>query len=401
MIAAGETVAPVAEPVVAGEAVAAAPIPAAADFVMPEAMSAERWAEPAVAASSAEAKPVTAAVVEPLVAAVQMPDVAVAAAPEVEIPAAAESVAETIADAPDAAAETKSNGFDLTPLMARLSQRPVMAFAPTGRMIVLMESEPLASNGLPAALADAFARTGSVLMVDFGGDSAGETGFTDVVAGEADFVEVIRADGPGGAHRVAAGLTETGVLFDDPAAVAFALEAMAEVYEWVVCRLRQGEEATELLALVSTLADSVVIASNADPSDETLADLYAVASDAGAGQVLIAQDRPSPRRRPNWMGQPPSRAASRRKRDFSGRNGNGGGPQVRRRFAFGMDRLVGRVERRFLTPAAQAPPPAAKSAPGHRPGRGGAACGSCRRRRRGGGRCGRGASCAGWRPAGG
>jgi hypothetical protein len=206
--------------------------------------------------------------------------------------AAMESVAEIVGAPPVTAAETKANGFDLTPLMARLEQRPVMAFAPTGRMIVLMEAEPLASDGLPAALTAAFGRTGSVLVVDFGGETHGEIGFTDVVSGEADFVEVIRADGPGGAHRVAAGLTETGVLFDDPAAVAFALEAMAEVYEWVVCRLRPGEEATELLALVSTLADSVVIASNADPEDETLADLYAVASDAGAGQVLIAQDRP-------------------------------------------------------------------------------------------------------------
>jgi uncharacterized protein involved in exopolysaccharide biosynthesis len=271
-----------------------------AAVVVPDFMVAERWAEPVTAAGPAEAKPVTAEVVAPLVAAVQMPEPApipaVAQAPEAAASPVAEPITETVADlaeAPrDTVAETPPSAFDLSPLMARLSQRPVMAFAPTGRMIVLMESEPLASAGLPAALAGAFGRTGSVLMVDLGGDSAGETGFTDVVAGEAAFEEAIRADGPGGAHRVAAGLTETGVLFDDPAAVAFTLEAMAEVYEWVVCRLRQGEEATELLALVSTLADSVIIASNADPSDETLADLYAVASDAGAGQVLIAQDRP-------------------------------------------------------------------------------------------------------------
>jgi polysaccharide biosynthesis transport protein len=296
---AGEATQPAAMPVAQAEAadapVVAAPMPAAA-FIMPEAMPLERWSDAAVAATPADAKPVTAEVVAPLVAAVQMQEAATAPTADTERPALAEpaldAVAPAIAAPQEAVAESKANGFDLSPLMARLSQRPVMAFAPTGRMIVLMESEPFASDGLPAALADAFGRTGSVLMVDLGREATGEIGFTDVVSGEADFVEAIRADGPGGAHRVAAGLTETGVLFDDPAAVAFALEAMAEVYEWVVCRLGQGEEATELLALVSTLTDSVVIASNADPANETLADLYAVASDAGAGQVLIVQDRP-------------------------------------------------------------------------------------------------------------
>ena len=38
--------------------------------------------------------------------------------------------------------------------------------------------------------------------------------------------------------------------------------------------------------------DCVVIASNAAAEDPALADLYAIASDAGAGQILVAQDRP-------------------------------------------------------------------------------------------------------------
>jgi polysaccharide biosynthesis transport protein len=38
--------------------------------------------------------------------------------------------------------------------------------------------------------------------------------------------------------------------------------------------------------------DTVVIASNASAEDPALADLYAIAEEAGAGQILVAQDRP-------------------------------------------------------------------------------------------------------------
>jgi polysaccharide biosynthesis transport protein len=39
--------------------------------------------------------------------------------------------------------------------------------------------------------------------------------------------------------------------------------------------------------------DSVVIASNASAEDPALGDLYAIAQEAGAGQILVAQDRPA------------------------------------------------------------------------------------------------------------
>ncbi len=247
---------------------------AANPFLFPEAMPAKDWAEPVAAEAEAQPEPVAEAEtveVEPVMEAEPAP---VAAPVAVAVPA---------------------DGFDLTPLIERLSRRPVIAGAPEGRMVVLMETDQAAMPALTGALASAFGRDGSVLVVDLAGpDGASEqAGFTDVVCGDADFVEAIQADGPGGAHHVAAGIAPAGLLFEEPRALAFTLEAMAEAYEWVICRLRPQPEAAELLSLVATLADSVVIASNADPADETLADLYATALEAGAGQVLIAQDRPN------------------------------------------------------------------------------------------------------------
>ena len=42
--------------------------------------------------------------------------------------------------------------------------------------------------------------------------------------------------------------------------------------------------------MLGALMDSVIIASNAALEDPALADLYAIAEDAGAGQILVAQD---------------------------------------------------------------------------------------------------------------
>ncbi|MCJ2027197.1 GumC family protein [Methylobacterium sp. J-067] len=262
------------------EAETVAPV-AANPFLFPEAMPAKDWAEPVAAEAGSETE--------------------IEAETQPEPVAEAETVGETpVVEAEPApvaapvAVAAPADGFDLTPLIERLSRRPVIAGAPEGRMVVLMETDQAAMPTLAGALASAFGRDGSVLVVDLAGpDAASEqVGFTDVVCGDADFVEAIQADGPGGAHHVAAGIAPAGLLFEEPRALAFTLEAMAEAYEWVICRLRPQPEAAELLGLVATLADSVVIASNADPADETLADLYATALEAGAGQVLIAQDRP-------------------------------------------------------------------------------------------------------------
>ncbi|WP_331298987.1 hypothetical protein [Methylobacterium oryzae] len=104
---------------------------------------------------------------------------------------------------------------------------------------------------------------------------------------------MIQARRDGGQHRIEAGLLESTVLFDEPDALALTFEAMAEAYDWVVFRLHAAPGAVDLLELVAGFMDSVVIASNADAEDPALADLYALAEEAGAGQILVAQDRPA------------------------------------------------------------------------------------------------------------
>ncbi|MGU3474550.1 GumC family protein [Methylobacterium sp. D48H] len=223
-------------------------------FTFPEATPASRWSEASGAAAAASAAPAAAT-------AIRSPDT-----------------------------------FDLAPLVARIAAAPRAPEAQAGRRVLIVETE--ARRGvptLPEALTRALGREGSLVAVDLNlpNDGTARLGFADLIAGEAAFLDVIQARRDGGQHRIEAGLLESTVLFDEPDALALTFEAMAEAYDWVVFRLHAAPGAVDLLELVAGFMDSVVIASNADAEDPALADLYALAEEAGAGQILVAQDRPA------------------------------------------------------------------------------------------------------------
>lgn len=187
-------------------------------------------------------------------------------------------------------------GFDLEPLIARLSSAGRLHGAQAGRTVLVMETQaPHEGLSLPEVLARSLTRGASVLAVDLNGPVAGpdELGFSDLLAGEADFLDVIQAERETGSHRIGAGQIEAEILFEEPQALALTFEAMTGAYDWVVCRLRAGRDSVDLLGRIAAHMDGVIIASNAAAEDPDLAELYAIAEEAGARTVLIAQDRPA------------------------------------------------------------------------------------------------------------
>ena len=241
-------------------------------FAFPEAMPPGRWPEPA-------SQP------EPVVAASH------------DEPAPADPV-----PVPAAAQAHPPAGFDLGPLIARLSSGGRLHGAEAGRTVLVMETQ--AAHGeapLPEVLARSLARDASVLIVDLNGPVAGpdDLGFSDLLAGEADFLDVIHAERETGLHRIGAGQIEAEILFEEPQALSLLFEAMTEAYDWVVCRLRAGHDSIDLLGQTAAHMDGVIIASNAAVADPDLADLHAIAVESGARTVLIAQDRPAA-----WLAAP-------------------------------------------------------------------------------------------------
>ncbi|XYD08095.1 GumC family protein [Methylobacterium sp. NMS12] len=207
------------------------------------------------------------------------------------------SHAAAVATAPAAPVAIRgADTFDLAPLVARIASAPRAPEAQAGRRILIVETEDRRGVAtLPEALTRALGREGSLVAVDLNlpNDGTARLGFADLIAGEAAFLDVIQARRDSGQHRIEAGLQDSAVLFDEPDALALTFEAMAEAYDWVICRLHAAPGAVDLLELVAGFMDSVVIASNADAEDPALADLYALAEEAGAGQILVAQDRPA------------------------------------------------------------------------------------------------------------
>ena len=216
--------------------------------------------------------------------------------PEAMPPARWSAPAEVAAVEPAPAAEAQTQDtFDLAPLVARIASAPRNEDSRAGRRVLIVETED--SQGAPA-LSDALTRAlgilGSLVAVDLNApvDHVPELGFTDLVAGDAAFLEAIQPDRDGTLHRIAAGQHAATVMYEEPDALALTFDAMAEAYDWVVCRIHAVPGAVDLLELVAGDMDSVVIASNASAEDPALADLFALADEAGAGQILVAQDRP-------------------------------------------------------------------------------------------------------------
>ncbi|KST57443.1 lipopolysaccharide biosynthesis protein [Methylobacterium sp. GXS13] len=192
--------------------------------------------------------------------------------------------------APPAIARVPAEAYDLAPLIARLSAVAREPGDRTGRRVLVMETE--VSHGdqaLHDALVRALGRKASLVTIDLNGESL-ELGFTDLMAGDAAFLDVIQPAAGSGLHRIGVGRAGAEALFDEPDALSLTFEALAEAYDWVVCRLHAAPGAVDLLELTGGYMDSVVIASNASAEDPALADLYAIAEDAGAGQILVAQD---------------------------------------------------------------------------------------------------------------
>ncbi|GJD85886.1 hypothetical protein HPGCJGGD_3781 [Methylobacterium haplocladii] len=164
-----------------------------------------------------------------------------------------------------------------------------------GRCVLVVETTDQASesDGLAAGLARTLAARAPTLSVDVSGQATdrSDPGLTDLVAGEAAFLDVIHRVAGSRHHVVRAGFTDRAILFDEPHGLAIGLNAMAQAYDWVICRLAATDASSDdLLSALSACMDSVVIASDAEPDDAGLVALYGLATEAGAGQVLVARD---------------------------------------------------------------------------------------------------------------
>ncbi|KQP32644.1 lipopolysaccharide biosynthesis protein [Methylobacterium sp. Leaf469] len=206
------------------------------------------------------------------------------------------------AAAPVPAVTPAPGRFALDGLVARLSED---AYAGIGRRVLFAETlDPVETQdggmGDPAGtlagtLAEALAVGARTVVLDLNGPACGpeDAGLTDLVAGEAAFLDVIQRIPGSRLDRVQRGFLDIDVLSEEPEALEIALDALAQAYDWVLCRLHgaETEAAQALLSAVGGAMDTVVIASNREADDAELVHLFALAEASGASRILVARDR--------------------------------------------------------------------------------------------------------------
>ncbi|GJD72986.1 GumC family protein [Methylobacterium goesingense] len=193
--------------------------------------------------------------------------------------------------------------YDLDQLIGRLRSGRAPAMG-AGRTVLVIETlAPRGEGaGLAVSLGGTLAARDSAVVLDLNGPACAEDayGLTDLVAGEAAFLDVIQSIPGSRLHAIQRGFLDAAILAEEPQAVAITLDALTQAYDWVVCRLGtpQTRLAREILAATGQQMGSVVIASDRDPEDADLVDLYLRAEASGAGQILVAQDRAAAVRAP-------------------------------------------------------------------------------------------------------
>ncbi|HEX8165133.1 MAG TPA: GumC family protein [Beijerinckiaceae bacterium] len=193
------------------------------------------------------------------------------------------------APVPVPAMAAEHDRFELEALIGRLSgELPENR----GRRVLVAG---LGRTGHAPDLARALGRTlgkrhrAILVSIDGGVRPFARPGFTDLVAGEASFAEVIGREGDSRLHLVGAGLVDGTRLPEEADAVDSVLQAFDQTYDWVVCLLHDGAD-SELLGLMAPRVDAVVIASNEDAESQPLVDFYERAKAAGAPDVVVARE---------------------------------------------------------------------------------------------------------------
>jgi succinoglycan biosynthesis transport protein ExoP len=186
----------------------------------------------------------------------------------------------------DAAA---SERYDFEQLIARISKAE-----PQGRgrrLLVTGIGRSDEAGELALGLGCVLAQRGRAILISVDGprDEASERrGFTDLVAGEVSFTDVIEREPGSRLHRVPVGRLDGALLVEEWQGAEIALSAFDQTYDWVICHARESGPA---LPLFAQKVDAVVIASEDEPASPRLVELYDAAKAAGASDVLVARER--------------------------------------------------------------------------------------------------------------
>lgn len=174
--------------------------------------------------------------------------------------------------------------------LADLAER--VAEPPRGMAPLVVVLDGAASGATTARdLAELLAQRCRCIVIDLGKDEdRTRPGFSELLAGEALFSDIIMREPGSRLHSIGAGRAGRAAVFAAPDLVEIALDALCETYDWVLVVAASGDENAELSPLV-TRAQGVLVMAGQVGNGHAVESAYRL-SDLTKAPVALVLDAP-------------------------------------------------------------------------------------------------------------
>lgn len=156
-------------------------------------------------------------------------------------------------------------------------------------VLVLDGAEP--DDASPRALAQLLSERSRCILVDLASESRDRPGFSELLAGEAMFSDIITREEDSRLHEIAPGRAGREAVLAAPDIVDVALDALCETYDWVLVATASTDEAQVLSPLLARAQGALVMAGHAGNGHAVEA-AYRLTDLTGAPIALVMLDAP-------------------------------------------------------------------------------------------------------------
>ncbi|SEK57466.1 Uncharacterized protein involved in exopolysaccharide biosynthesis [Bosea lupini] len=171
--------------------------------------------------------------------------------------------------------------------LAACINKPSEGHAPL--VVVLDGAEP--GEALPRALALLLSERSRCILVDLASDSRDRAGFSELLAGEAMFSDIITREPDSRLHEIAPGRAGRAAVLAASDIVDVALDALCETYDWVLVAATSTDEAEALAPLLGRAQGALVMAGHVGNGHAVEA-AYRLTDLTGAAIALVMVDAP-------------------------------------------------------------------------------------------------------------
>lgn len=172
--------------------------------------------------------------------------------------------------------------------LAACVNKPGAGHAPL--LVVLDGAE--AGTAAPRVLAQLLSERSRCILVDLAGDGGREqAGFSELLAGEAMFSDIITREEDSRLHEIAPGRAGRSAVLAAPDIVDVALDALCETYDWVLVAVASTDEAQVLAPLLARAQGALVMAGHAGNGHAVEA-AYRLTDLTGAPIALVMVEAP-------------------------------------------------------------------------------------------------------------